>query len=236
MSDRQKLPAHGGSSAGQVADFIARLKTAPAPFRGGRRGRLMFALDATASRQPTWDQACRIQAEMFEETAKLGGLEIQLVWFRGFGEFSAAPWIAESRQLIGRMTGVSCRGGHTQIGRLLDHALAEAGRTKIDALVFVGDCLEEPIDPLCAKAGQLGLLGVPMFLFHEGRDAGAESGFRELARLTRGAYCPFDASAPQQLRDLLKAVALYAAGGRAALLDYARARGGVTLALTDQVR
>src|SRR3546814_9870581 len=46
----------------------------PAPQRdGGRRGRLIFAMDATASREPTWDRACRLQGEMFKETAALGG-------------------------------------------------------------------------------------------------------------------------------------------------------------------
>ena len=46
------------------------------------------------------------------------------------------------------------------------------------------------------------LHGVPMFLFQEGHDAKAEQTFREIARLTKGAYCRFDQGSAEQLRDL----------------------------------
>jgi len=52
------------------------------------------------SRQPMWDTACRLQADMFAETAALGGLDIQLVYYRGFGEFHAAPWLGDSAELV----------------------------------------------------------------------------------------------------------------------------------------
>ena len=86
------------------------------------------------------------------------------------------------------------------------------------------------------KAGELGLLGVPVFIFHEGSDPKAQEAFRQIAHLTRGACCPFDASSAQQLRDLLSAVAVYAAGGRAALEGYSRRAGGATLLLARQVK
>ena len=89
------------------------------------------------------------------------------------------------------MERIDCRGGHTQIGRILGHARKEPHATKVQALVFVGDAMEEAIDDLCAAAGELGLLGVPAFMFQEGDDAIAEQAFREIARLTRGAYCRF---------------------------------------------
>ena len=133
------------------------------------------------------------------------------------------------------MTSVRCRGGQTQIAKVLDHAKREVEKAKVNALVFVGDALEEDIDRVCHKAGELGLLGVPMFLFHEGGDVVADRGFRELARLTGGAYCPFDAGSAQQLRDLLSAVAVYAAGGRHALLEYGNNRGEDVLRLTHQM-
>jgi len=56
-----------------------------------------------------------------------------------------------------------------------------------------------------------------VFLFQEGADARAAAAFREIARLTKGAYCRFDAGSAAQLRELLSAVAVYAAGGRQAL-------------------
>ena len=65
--DKNRLPTERHSA--EVADFLDKLKRAPVAHTGGGRGRLIFALDATASREPTWDRACRIQGEMFEATA-----------------------------------------------------------------------------------------------------------------------------------------------------------------------
>lgn len=187
----------------------------------GGRGRLIFALDATMSRQPTWDTALRLQSEMFEEAGKVGSLDVQLVYFRGFNECRASGWVSETKGLRDLMTGIDCRGGHTQIGKVLSHARRETSKRKVNVLVFVGDALEEAIDDLAAKAGELGLLGVKVFIFQEGRDPAAERGFREIARLTGGAYARFDPNAAGQLAKLLRAAAVYAAGGLKALQNSA---------------
>ena len=93
MTDpEQKLPSADATRA-DVDAFLQQLRATPAPRTGGERSRLIFALDATASRGPTWDRACRIQGEMFEATAGLGGLEIQLVFYRGFAECKASRWM-----------------------------------------------------------------------------------------------------------------------------------------------
>ena len=231
MTDKSKLPTR--SSQTEVDAFLR--KVAKAPGAGAGRGRLIFAMDATASRGPTWDQACHIQAEMFRETQALGGLEVQLAYYRGFGEFQASEWVKDAGALLKRMTGVSCLAGHTQIAKVLRHAIAETKGQKVGALVFVGDCLEEDLDALGDLAGQLGLLGVPCFMFHEGGDPIARNAFEQIARLTGGAFCRFDASSAQQLRDLLAAVAVYAAGGRKALGDYSDRKGGIVRQLTHQV-
>ncbi len=231
-SERDKLPQP--SSNAEVAAFLR--KVAATPVRStGARGRLIFAMDATASREPTWHSACEIQGQMFAETANLGGLDIQLCYYRGLGEFDAGPWLSRSADLLARMRSVSCVGGQTQIEQVLRHTVAETKRKKVNALVFVGDCMEEDADCLCQCAGELGLLAVPVFVFHEGYEPRAERTFRQIARLTRGAYCRFDAQSPQQLRDLLSAVAVYAAGGRRALEDFGRGKGGITLQLTQQL-
>ncbi len=233
--DNRDLVA-GTSSTDEVDAFLKRVAaTAPARPAGGR-GRLMFAMDATASRQPTWDRAIRIQGEMFEATSALGGLDVQLVFYRGFRECRSSPWLSSGPELTRRMSGVFCLGGQTQIGRVLDHAIKQTRLAKVDALVFVGDCMEEDADALCHSAGELGLLGVPVFVFHEGGEPVARRTFEQVARLSRGAYCPFDADSARQLTDLLSAVAVYAAGGRRALEDYGR-RGGSpdVLRLTAQI-
>jgi hypothetical protein len=229
MADDRKLPIEKANA--EVEAFLRRAAALPAPRPGGRNGRLLFGMDATASREPTWDRACRIQGEMFAETAALGGLAIQLAYYRGVDEFAAMPWITKASVLQQKMSAVSCRGGETQIARLLRHAIAETKREKVDALVFVGDCMEEEADGLCHLAGQLGLLGVPAFIFHERGEPHAARTFKEIARLTRGAYCRFDADSARQLRELLAAVAVYATGGRLALQDYSRRTGGATLLL-----
>jgi hypothetical protein len=172
---------------------------------------------------------------MFEATSALGGLDVQLVFYRGFRECQASPWLGNAKDLLKRMTAVTCLGGQTQIGRILNHALKESRRDKVNAVVFVGDCMEEDVDKLCHRAGELGLLGVPVFMFHEGGEPIARRAFEQIARLSGGAYCPFDASSAQQLKELLSAVAVFAAGGRPALADYSRGKGEVVRQLSYQV-
>ncbi|HEX9837272.1 MAG TPA: VWA domain-containing protein [Alphaproteobacteria bacterium] len=232
--EKDRLPAK--STSADVADFLDKLARAPAVRPDGGRGRLIFAMDATASREPTWDRACHIQGEMFTATEGLGGLEVQLVFYRGFGQCKASPWVSSSRELVSRMTAVRCLGGQTQIARVLRHAISETGKRKVNALVFVGDCMEEDVDELCHLAGQLGVLGVPVFMFHEGGDPVANHAFRQIAKLSGGAYCTFDSSSAQQLRELLSAVAVFAAGGRRALADYGERTGGAVRQITSQVK
>jgi hypothetical protein len=218
------VPAERSSDT-DVADFIAKMKTL-SPVAGAGRGRLVFAMDATMSRAPTWDMALKLQGDMFRAVKEVGGLDVQLVYFRGLNECRASKWVSDPDALARLMTSVACHGGLTQIGKVLTHALEESGKRKVDALVYVGDCMEEDVDRLCARAGELALLGVPVFLFQEGGEPAAARAFREIARLTKGAYCSFDPGSARQLRDLLTAVAVYAAGGRKALLALSGERGG----------
>lgn len=230
-----RLPT-GRSSSAEVETFLGKLAAAPKPGTPGRRGRLIFALDATASRQPAWDRAAQIQGEMFQATAALGGLELQLCFYRGFGEFKVSPWLTQSERLVRMMTSVDCRAGETQIRKVLAHAAAETRRRPVNALVFVGDCMEEDVDRLGARAGELGVHGVPAFMFHEGRDPVAAFAFKQIAKLSGGAYCRFDAGSADTLRELLSAVAVFAAGGPPALEDLAQRRQGDVLRIAHQMR
>ncbi|WP_240229283.1 VWA domain-containing protein [Devosia lacusdianchii] len=202
-----------GKVSGDVAAFVEKVGAMARP-NAAQDGRLLFALDATMSRQPTWDLACSLQGEMFKAIPKASALQVQLLYFRGFGECRASKWVVDAGALAKLMTGIDCRGGNTQISKVFAHARAEHAKRRINAVVFVGDAIEENVDELADKAGQLGLLGCPLFIFQEGRDSRVEAAFREFARLTKGAYARFDASAPQELAALLKAVAAYASGGK----------------------
>ena len=219
------LPEARPSAAEDIAAFVAKAR-ATSPHREGAKGRMVFALDATMSRQPTWDMACALQADMFREAASIGSLDIRLVYYRGLSECRATGWISDSGQLARLMGKIDCQGGNTQIGKVLSEARREAVASAVRAVVFVGDAMEEAVDDLCAKAGELGLLKVPVFMFQEGHDVAAEQAFREIARLTGGAWCRFDPGAAAQLRELLRAAAAYAAGGREALLRLSKTGGG----------
>lgn len=232
-------PAHGEvaperSTRGDIDAFLKDVRSLKP--MGSGRGRLIFAMDATMSRQPSWDLALELQADMFKTVKAVGGLDVQLVYFRGFNECQASKWVGDPDALAGLMRKVACAGGYTQIGKVLSHAKRESGASKVNALVYVGDCMEENVDRLANLAGQLGLVGVPVFLFQEGHDAKAERAFREIARLSRGAYCRFDAGSARQLRELLTAVAVYATGGRKALKDFSdETKSGAALRLLEQL-
>lgn len=212
----EKRSAERRSTASEIDAFL-RTAGKFAPVSDEARGRLVFALDATMSRQPTWDLACSLQSEMFSAAQSVGGLSVQLVYFRGFGECRASRWVANTGALRDLMIKIDCRGGQTQIGKVLAHTRREANKRRIAALIYVGDAMEENVDHLCNIAGELGLLGVKAFMFHEGGDGVARQAFKEIARLTHGVYLPFDARSAAELKALLSAIATYAAGGLKAL-------------------
>ncbi len=237
MADKTNHPTPAARPVGgSVAAFLKQVASSPVPVVTGHRGRLIFSMDATASRGPSWNQAIGIQADMFKEAATVGGLDVQLAYYRGLMEFEAGAWTADAARMADMMRRVGFLSGQTQIERILNHAIEETRRKKVNAVVFIGDAMEESEDLIAAASGKLGVLGVPVFLFHEGGGEPAASTFKRIAKLTRGAYDVFDASSPQKLRDLLKAVAVYAAGGARALEDFSKKTGGDVLRLTTQLK
>jgi len=201
----------------QVASVSERNK------RDSTTSRLIFALDATASRQSTWDRASQLQKEMFISTQSMGGLQLQLAYFRGFNEFYASSWQNDAEMLVSLMPGLRCAAGMTQIEKLLRHGIRQNQKEKIRGIIYIGDAMEENADILCGLAGELGILNVPLFIFQEHNDAQVRQTFSTMARLSGGAYCHFDDASVDQLKDLLRAVAIYATGGLQALQDFSRA-------------
>jgi hypothetical protein len=205
------------SSNSRLEQFFARIQR-----------RIILAVDATASRQPSWDAAAKLQSEMFKAAS---GLDVQLVHYRGDGEFVASSWVNDARSLVEIMTSVMCRSGHTQIDKVLAHVAKEHRARLVNALILISDACEESPADLYAKARDL---GVPIFMFQEGDEASAAVVYAEIARPTGGAVARFDAAAAQRLADLLKAVAAYAAGGVKALA--AQKTEAATLLLTQVKR
>ena len=223
-------------SSDQVDAFLAAVKKTPAAAAtSDGRGRLIFALDATASRQAAWDRAMTLQSDMFTHTRGIGELDVQLVYYRGFDECRSSRWLGNADLVVGMMRKVQCQAGTTQIQRVLKHAIAEAKQTPVQALVFIGDCVEEDVDQLGNLAGQCGLLGLPVFIFQEGHNPLAEFAFKQIADLSKGAHCRFDSSSVKALGELLNAVAAYAAGGKSALLKLEKQGSGEARALLEQM-
>ena len=234
MGDQDRAPPARREGGSAVDAFVEAARHAPTLALSGR-GRLIFALDATMSRQPTWDMAQALQGRMFEAASRLGGLDVQLAYFRGMGECRVTNFVSGGAGLAELMGRISVRGGTTQLRRVLAHARDEARRAPVGALVFVGDAMEERVDSLLTTAAELALVGVRAFMFQEGGDPAARRAFKEIARLTGGAYEAFNAGAAARLEALLKAAAVYAAGGRTALAAHAEG-DGCARALLEQMR
>lgn len=231
---RDKHPVSTVSSNQEIEEFLKQAQQLTAPASGDAR--LIFSLDATASRERTWDHACHLQSEMFLQTRELGKLSVQLCHYGGLNQFSASEWLQDTNSLLNRMNSVKCLGGHTQIARLLEHSLKQTRQHPVQAIIFIGDCVEEPVDFLCQLAGKLGIHSTPLFIFQEGHDITAAHAFKQMAKLSGGAYCRFDNSSAATLKALLSAVAVYATGGRRALLEYAKKGNPDILKLTHQLK
>jgi hypothetical protein len=218
----------------EVQTFLDQVAKAPSVIKGKSNGRLIFAMDATASREPLWDIASQIHTEMFESVVGIGGLSIQLCYYRGFNEFRSFSWTDQPALMLSSISSVRCLAGKTQISKILEHALNQTRQSPAQALVFVGDAMEENLDKLGDLAGQLGIYKTPAFFFQEGTNPAVTKAYKQLARLSGGAHCSFDAGSAHILRDLLKAVARYSVGGLDALENSSNQSDAVKM-LTQQL-
>ena len=226
MSEKKyKSTAVSSLRMSEVEAFLEKVERTPAVRSAGRSGRLIFALDATASRQATWDVAMDIQAQMFAESSLIGRLSVQLVYYRGFQEFFAGQFSSDPAHILRDMAGGYCVGGRTQITQVLQHALKEHKNLKVDALILVGDACEENIDLIADLAGQMGVNSLPVFAFHEGPDVEGRRAFEQISRLSGGVFNAFDSSSPETLRRLLSEVAIFAVGGRDELRRFQKQSG-----------
>ena len=209
----------------EIDKFLQKVAQTPVKQRDADGSRVVFAMDATASRESTWDSACHLQGQMFVATEGLGNLLVQLCYYRGFNQFESTDWCDSASSLLEQMSAVRCLGGYTQIHKVLEHALQEHKRNPIRAIIFVGDALEEDADHLCHLAGQLGVFNLPLFMFQEGNEPTVTTVFQQMAQLSGGAFAPFDINSASELKGLLSAVAVFAAAGRSALDDFQKNQG-----------
>lgn len=99
MNDNQKSVTQIASTA-EVDTFLRKLDqgTVRAP---QTRGHLLFALDATGSRQATWDRAAHIQTEMFLSAQSLGGLKSSSASIAATASSRPAPGSPRRRRCCG---------------------------------------------------------------------------------------------------------------------------------------
>ena len=221
----------------QPGTSLATLMKAAQRKAESERGKLVFGFDATASRSAMWQQAMALQREMFKAAR---ALEVQLAVYLGT-DLRTSHWESEPEKLEELMQQICCIGGNTQIERLLQHIMdehARGGKRGVNAFVFVGDTFEEGtrLNSVKALAKALGDLRITGFFFLDKESepwhlAENEQIYRELAKLTGGAYADFEPGAVAKLRDLLQSVAAFAAGGMAALAK--RDSEGARLLLTQ---
>ncbi|MCD8566387.1 MAG: VWA domain-containing protein [Alphaproteobacteria bacterium] len=177
-------------------------------------GRVGFIIDATGSRESTWNEAQKIQTDMFSSVAGKGGLKLKLTHFGG-STLSVHEWMDDPNAVASKMKEVSCMLGLTQIIKALEAFLVDNPKEAASSIILVGDSFEENIEELGPFCEKLKNQGTKVFSFLEGDDLQAKQAFSMLSEKTGGAFAVFGKDMP--LEDLCQGVALMAVGGTAAL-------------------
>ena len=136
----------------------------------------------------------------------------------------------------GRAAGITCRAGSTRLLSILSRALATPS---VRVVTYIGDVYEESPGRGRKLADEMGRRGVRLFVLHDVADWNARRDaelFLDLARRTGGCVLPFDAQAPERLRDLLAAVAVFAVGGAELLHEKRRELPGAVVLLQHLAR
>ncbi len=196
------LPMRVASSAVGTPDATASTPGRP---------RLVFGFDATASREPAWETARQVTDTLVR--AVPGQLDVALAVHGGGTLHTFTDFTSNPNTLRDRAASIRCRSGATRLLAILQRALAAPG---VRAVTYIGDVYEESPTRGRRLADEMGRRGTKLFVLHDVADWTARRDaeiFLDLARRTGGCVLPFDASAPDRLRELLAAVAVYAVGG-----------------------
>ena len=175
------------------------------------RPRLVFAVDATASREPAWTAARQVTDALVK--ALPGELDVALAVHGGSRVHTFTAFTANPATLRDRAAGIACEAGTT---RLLPILAASLRQQAVRVVIYVGDVFEESVVEARRLADLMGHQGTKLIVLHDTADPSARRDvevFWDFAKRTGGCVLPFDASAPGRLRDLLSAVAVYAVGG-----------------------
>ncbi len=180
------------------------------------RLRLLFRIDATASRRPSWDLARTITAVMFDSLPDQ--LDVALTWHASSMLQEITPFASDATRFAEAVRAMHTQAGATRLNAILQEAIGISPH--IRALVYAGDCYEEEVEIAYAQARKLKLLGVKCFFFHDTLSdpnspyvRQAREVFEKIVAITGGMVLSFAPDTPEQMKDPLEAIATYAAGG-----------------------
>ena len=224
--EKKNLPAKSDKAGfldkvrrGKAISATSKRETLQKAITNESRPRLLFAMDATASREASWNVAKEITGAMFE--AVPGALDIALAYHGGGQLREVTPFSSNAKVFLDQVHIVRCTEGVTALNQVLEKATQLSG---LKALIYIGDCFEEDLSLAMEFAKQLKLRGVRCFMFHDTSSSGqgydvqtAATVFASIAQISGGALLPFDENSPDLVKALLEAIAIYAAQGIKAL-------------------
>jgi hypothetical protein len=210
------------ASASPAAALFSVLRHAEPPMETitPARPRLVFAVDATASREPAWAAARQVTDALVK--ALPGQLDVALAVHGGSRVHTFTPFTSNAATLRDRAAGVACQAGMTRLLPILSTSLKHPA---VRVVIYIGDVFEESVIQGRRLADNMGQRGTKLIVLHDTADPAARLDaevFWDLAKRTGGCVLPFNASASGRLRELLSAVAVYAVGGETLLQERAR--------------
>jgi hypothetical protein len=175
------------------------------------RPRLVFGFDATVSRRDAWDTARQVTDALL--LALPNELDVALAVHGGSKLHTFSAFTADARTLRDLAAGIDCIAGETRMLPILAESLKHPA---VRVVVYTGDVFEENPEEGRKLADMMAARGIKLVVLHDGSHDEARrfaDVFHDLTRRTGGCVLPFDANAPDKLRDLLAALAVFAVGG-----------------------
>lgn len=175
-----------------------------------RRPRLVFGIDATASREPAWEAAKKITDSLF--TTLPGELDVALAVHGGGVVSMFSAFSSDVQRFRDLAAGVSCRAGHTQLVPLMQRTREHPD---VKVFLYIGDCFEESEEEAYEAADALKARGIRAVMLHDASsgDMAARRVFEEIAKRTGGVCLDFYGGDRQAMKNIFEAVAVLAVGG-----------------------
>lgn len=215
MSNIVKKTSGAVATRSAALDRIRSAKAAK-PLAGSRaapvveqRPRLVFGVDATASRQPAWESAQRITDRMFD--AIPGALDVALAVHGGSRVHTFTQFSSDVGLFRGKAAAVRCMAGETKLCDLMERALESGG---VRVMSYIGDAFEESREMALALADRFRARGIRLVILADQPSPATLEFFQQLVARAGGAVLDFRAEQLDVMGEVLEGVAALAVGGR----------------------